>query len=544
MQPRRRDQAATGRGQDAIASARSVQARHIDNHYTDTEIRSSFSYIAPQRIMAQTASAGRRLSVTMRRNAGLLRGMAGLVSLMALCIGLFYVWPLVPALPNFNITGYFHNFVDSITENAERARNASINGTIFDPNLYSRLQRVETDISELRIQWADFKDRLPDEVAVAKDPESGEMIVPDGFYKAFLSRLQHEEVFKSGDDKTWEDFINDNDERINSIVSSAAKSHVQGLHDSGVIVSQAAFVSALDQHAERLFDFVKQRLKSHQQTYDYRASHRASAVASAVASQVVAQRPPSAAKYIEDLTLLTLAHNMDTQRQRNYLNINVGATVDHVLTSPTYFVRQPNVFARAFVMLGLSKGSLPNPPETAISPWNEAGECWCAATSHPDPGKAQLAVILPRPVRPRALIIEHVPSVGTWDVNAAPREIEVWGLRTAVGPHEYKAPTAKEAVCGEYPNPAPDGNWICLGTAIYDVHGPNNIQTFPLHAPHWPDVVKDNAPKTPESYMFDAVIIRVTKNWGHDWTCLYRVRLLGEGKEEIQAEYATGTRVA
>ncbi|KAG9587906.1 hypothetical protein KCV01_g12866, partial [Aureobasidium melanogenum] len=103
-----------------------------------------------------------------------------------------------------------------------------------------------------------------------------------------------------------------------------------------------------------------------------------------------------------------------------------------------------------------------------------------------------------------------MPSTGTLDIGAAPREFEVW-VRSRVGaeaPQSYNPHLG----CGD----APESGLVCIGKASYDIHALNHVQNFDLE-----DV--DGAIS-----FVDFAIIRFINNWGQDWTCIYRIRLHGE----------------
>ncbi|KAF2148875.1 hypothetical protein K461DRAFT_282319 [Myriangium duriaei CBS 260.36] len=465
----------------------------------------------------------------LRENAKSIRGLFGVALLVC---GMMLVLQFVPAL---NRT--IHNLIDSIEERAEYARNITRNGTIFDPSLFDRINKVEDEVGNLRMQFSQFKEMFPDQVVLTKDSTTGELEIPDSFYSAFLSRFRRDDAFKVGESEAWDRFIQANSERLESLSSVGVKNHVNTLLESGVIVSRDTFTHTLDQHVDKLFDKLGSLMRHHESQASRVAASEASAVASSVASQVAARKQPSSgAKYIEDLTLLTFAQNLDLQQQRNYMNIHVGAAIDRRLTSPTFRPPQPNYLARVYTRM-VSDAYRPNPPETALSPWTDPGQCWCAAASEPE-GQSQLAVLLPRPVRARALVIEHIQSQGTWDIGSAPRHIEVWGIREK---SEVYAPVNPAAKCNAGPpmdrngeKPAP-GHWMCLGTATYDVHAANAVQSFPLIRPRWP--AGTVPPMIPESEMVSAVMVRIRSNWGAGYNCLYRVRLLGEGRDEILAEF-------
>ncbi|MCJ1394549.1 hypothetical protein MMC18_007428 [Xylographa bjoerkii] len=207
----------------------------------------------------------------------------------------------------------------------------------------------------------------------------------------------------------------------------------------------------------------------------------------------------------------------------NYFSRGLGATIDPHLTSPT---RKLTVRSRSW--FGLSSYELRTPdPITAILPWADIGDCWCAP---PSGGKAQLTVLLPRKIVPTHLVIEHIPQGATLDIGSAPREVELWvqiedpEARVRVIDAALTVPTlAEESLLSARTLPvygaaaALDKTWIRIGRWEYDIFAANHVQSFavPVELDHFQVAV-------------DKVSVRVRKNWGmKDYTCLYRLKMHG-----------------
>ncbi|ORZ18342.1 UNC-like C-terminal-domain-containing protein [Lobosporangium transversale] len=151
----------------------------------------------------------------------------------------------------------------------------------------------------------------------------------------------------------------------------------------------------------------------------------------------------------------------------------------HHTVAPTFW---GNLGLKYFVKLPRRE----KPAQKAIEPDIHAGECWAMEGQ-----QGQLGIRLARRIVVTEITIEHADPSVVLDMDSAPKEIEVWGLRGS----EDAAPTA---------------------TSHHASHTkPKTRQTFsiPLSMQKWP---------------FVGVVLRIKSNWGHPkYTCMYRVRVHG-----------------
>ena len=207
----------------------------------------------------------------------------------------------------------------------------------------------------------------------------------------------------------------------------------------------------------------------------------------------------------------------------NYVSRGLGAIIDPHLTSPT---RKLTVRSRSW--FGLSSYELRTPdPVTALLPWDDIGDCWCAPRAG---GKSQLTVLLPRKIVPTHLVIEHIPHGATLDIGSAPKDVELWvqikdpEARVRVMDATMAVPSlAEESLLAARTLPdygtdtALDKSWIRVGRWEYDIFAANHVQDLavPVELDHFQVAV-------------NKVSVRVRRNWGmKDYTCLYRLKLHG-----------------
>lgn len=225
----------------------------------------------------------------------------------------------------------------------------------------------------------------------------------------------------------------------------------------------------------------------------------------------------------------------------NFFSPGIGAMVDPHLTSPS---NMHGYRARAWHHWGLGKynGKAPGPLE-ALTPWEDVGDCWCAAPS--GDGKSQLAVMLPHRIVPTHLVVEHVQKGMTLGIGAAPRDLELWVqildddqrdsvisgandvlTRSTMGKED--AADATSRTDDFLAEKSLDRTWVRIASFRYDVDAPRHVQTFEV------DVRLDYW-----GLAANKVAVRVKNNYGpSDYTCLYRLKLHGHLAEPPTEEYA------
>ncbi|MCJ1249842.1 hypothetical protein MMC30_007068 [Trapelia coarctata] len=244
---------------------------------------------------------------------------------------------------------------------------------------------------------------------------------------------------------------------------------------------------------------------------------------------------------VEDTLHVQPSQYMEPDRPRiNFFSPGVGAMVDPHLTSPS---NKHSYLARAWHHWGLGKykGKTPGPGD-ALTPWEDVGDCWCAA---PSGGKSQLAVMLPHRIIPTHLVVEHVQKGLTLGIGAAPRDMELWvqildekqrdsvqAAANAVLRHSTRGsedgPGALSASDDYEAQKSLDRTWVRIASFAYDIDAPRHIQTFKIdfQLDYW-------------GLAANKVAVRVKNNWGpSEYTCLYRLKLHGHLAEPPRDEFA------
>ncbi|KAL8738978.1 MAG: hypothetical protein Q9190_007912 [Brigantiaea leucoxantha] len=224
--------------------------------------------------------------------------------------------------------------------------------------------------------------------------------------------------------------------------------------------------------------------------------------------------------------------------QVNYFSPSIGAVINPRLTSPEMVVEgdcstsmPPNtrlVAWPAWWNIFSSKkhckfGMAQSDPVMALAPWDDFyGPNWCAPVGRDSATKLQLQVMLPVPVSPTELIIEHNPREAELFRVAAPREVELWievaneRERMTVGNEFMKLfPDKNEWHPSNHLKSLP-GDYVSVGRWEYDYHSPDFVQHFKIPV----DLTGISAHN---------IAVRITSTWEDNSpaTCLYRLRLHG-----------------
>ncbi|KAF2708891.1 hypothetical protein K504DRAFT_468116 [Pleomassaria siparia CBS 279.74] len=344
--------------------------------------------------------------------------------------------------------------------------------------------KEQTDYQNIKASIRRFEDQLPTDV-VSKRDKDGNIEIPDELWQAISSR-----ILSGNSTPEMDNFLAKNEAKIAALVKGEYQRNAKGIQS----FVKEEVMEAMEQH------YLKHHARVDNTFAEIKKTMKAE-IAVAVKEQTRLEFLDRIR--IQSLAVTNMVANAEVNlRKVNYFSTGLSAHVDPDLTSATN--RLSNAFfARAYQsVVGVPA---PHPPTVALQPWDEAGDCWCAAVDRTlKTGRAQIAVVLGHPVLPRQVTVEHLPKDASPGraVPNAPKGMELW------------VQTAEELPPGSCLGDGPKG-YVCLGSFEYDINGSNHIQTFDL------EVASGAHPVT-------RAVVRVVSNWGGDYSCLYRVRLHGE----------------
>ncbi|CED84760.1 Spindle pole body protein, contains UNC-84 domain [Phaffia rhodozyma] len=314
---------------------------------------------------------------------------------------------------------------------------------------------------------------------------------------------------------SWDDFLSHNEDALRSWTDSEFDQKAQ----SGVIVSRVDFLDLLKRELEALkFGLESQFDDQTRSMGDEVLAKSLSAIK--VASDDQASRPSSRSPASEDTSAIStivtsmidsalLKYSKDVLAMTDYALESAGGRIIPSLTSKTYEIK-PSGWGTVFGRKPIQG----RPPITVLNPNINVGYCWPFVGS-----VGQLGISLARPVIVSGVTIEHAAREVSFDLAAAPREIEIYGLpdgesdRAKVQEHNARragSETESDEALSQVTN------YFLLGSFTYDIEATNHIQTFSI-----PEDIQSLEIKT------GILIARVKSNYGDDYTCLYRIRIHG-----------------
>ncbi|KNG47017.1 spindle pole body-associated protein sad1 [Stemphylium lycopersici] len=378
-----------------------------------------------------------------------------------------------------------------------------------DHFLWGRMSNMEDKwskrLDEMHATLEVLQEQLPD-MLIMRRHNDGSFEISDNFWHALLSKA------RSNSDPEWASYLEETKEKLRDLFDPTAwkeRNANSKPTDTWVeAVTRDEFVHQVEKQYKNITERVDKQLNE---------AIRAQSAELKVMMKTEAKKTMMDQMRLNALAQANLVANYELHLTKpNYFSPGLGAMIDPDLSSVTFNNKPGRIagLARRF-----SWAPVRNPPITALTKWEEPGDCWCSASQDPaSPGQAQLAVRLSRPVTPKQVTIEHVPMsmMPARKINNAPRDIELWVQTDApISPYYSHRQVSCRA-------PAPESNggggWKCLGSFKYNIHASNHLQTFDLAG----------EPSEPVS----RAVLRVTSNWGASHTCLYQVRLHGTDAEK------------
>lgn len=370
--------------------------------------------------------------------------------------------------------------------------------------------------------WYALKDKLLSdqlvEVQAPKAEPEPEPASGTGLSKKQVISLA-EKVFERSNTKNWDNFLRANRAQITSWSNEefgnqilASKSEFMKLIQQNwadtkdaIMTQMAPHVKGLESIGHRVFQLEKTEGVSR---------HEIRSIALDVSKKLIVETQ------LSSLTKANLQSITDDSLYRvNHFSLGTGAAINPYLTTLPFipFTIKRGLVARSLSWFVDRPVPVPNPPSSAITRWEEHGDCWCSELNSTKEVYPTLGVIMARNIYPDQVIVEHIPTTASLKPGSAPKEIELW----AFIPDIHERQLIEEDNRDVYDNPPDPKGLIQIGSWTYDTHTMNHIQAFPIYV----GVSMRNFGVSTNNLQ-----VRVKSNWGGDKTnfaCLYRIRVNG-----------------
>ncbi|TVY35193.1 Sun domain-containing protein [Lachnellula occidentalis] len=427
--------------------------------------------------------------------------------------------------------------------------------------LSAQIYTTQNDVDALRKQnklthqtITKLRDALPNYVAITRD-NNGYLQIPSDFFKAMKDFIISDpelhpdpndtdneksdestgvttKHFDKGSRKEFDKWLNSNRAKVNTWTNTELEKRFPDLMKNNIVVAKEEIISMVREN----WDVNEKKIQAEFTTImkDLDQQHRRINKLLQEGGQNKQQIKASVQKYLKELLP---AAQLEAQSranikasvsfgntQINHWSHKTGATIDIHPTSKNYQFpsTQLGIFRRAYRYAIRNPPPIPNPPEAALTPWEEHGDCWCTHAGGLDGLGGSIAVVSGASIYPNQVVVEHIAPTASLQPGAAPKEMELWAYIDDFEIYDTVKALSKEMFPPE--SPAVEAQqtlgYVRIATWTYDIESTENIQAFPVQL----DLKAFSAPT-------NKLIIRAKNNWGEgkvEYTCLYRLRVHGD----------------
>lgn len=348
-----------------------------------------------------------------------------------------------------------------------------------------------------------------------------------------IAKQQAEQILDKSNTKNWEKFLNTNQAQIISWSDEKIENETADLRKD-ILTSKEDFAAMIEKNWADTKDAILNELSPHQKTLDLirtqisklekkalgATKDEIRAIATDVSQNLIisAQLAPLAEAHLTSSAKLGLL-------RVNHFSPGTGAVVNPKLTSPNFIFpsMELGLWYKATSWWAYRPGWGPNPPESALTRWDEHGDCWCSPLNNDDGAWLTLGVIMGNNIYPDQVVIEHIPTTASLEPGSAPKEMELWAF---IEDRATREKTESRSMDLFQEEKHPQG-MVKISTWEYDIESTNHIQSFPVEL----DLTKFG-----DRAHTNNLMVRVKSNWGGNrvnYACLYRVRVNGKIVETV-----------
>ncbi|EMR81925.1 putative spindle pole body-associated protein sad1 protein [Botrytis cinerea BcDW1] len=256
----------------------------------------------------------------------------------------------------------------------------------------------------------------------------------------------------------------------------------------------------------------------------------------AIASQVISAQIEALSDTNVNQRFDRPVHRMDHFAKRSH------SAVIPRLTSPSY--RFPHMdfgfIHRSIALIFNQPIPLPNSADTALTAWEEIGDCWCSPQQNGN--GPTIGVVTANYIWPDQVVVDHFPQSGYANSGLSPLSAPSHMELLAYIPHSptfVKVKAESEKIFPEANYDDLESGWVKLGDWTYDAYG-SSTQAFPLQVDLKDFVTEPDENIKNDTSASNKFLVRSKGNHGNGqvpYTCLYRLKLHGDVRPNKNSLY-------
>jgi hypothetical protein len=440
-------------------------------------------------------------------------------------------------------------------------------GRLFAPSdlkeLYRRIDIADADIAYLKRRSdvdqeaiEGIKNILPKYVALDKDAR-GNPVLPATLWHAIREKIRGDTYLTpqpvdspgtskgqtSMTAKEWDRYLESNKVKIQSWSGSELDSLLPAklaqLEKDGRIASKDEVVHMIAKNFKESRGDIQYEIERLAKDLEEKTAKSARLLSQQVLTK---DQVRQLVKEITAAQIAALANtNLNSGRGKfvqrvNHFSPSAGAVVEPTYTSPDYVPPglDQNPVVKSFHNMFGRRIPNPNGPITALTKWEEYGECWCSPHQAKKGLGVSLGVITPFSIWPDQIVVEHYPQKAALVKGTAPRDMELFAYISSKSLADKIRAQSKQIFNGEEVDSLEQG-WVRIASWTFDADSDDIVQAFPVQLD-----LKDFVTSAPNDLKNDLAatnrfIVRAKNKSGDErvpYICIYRVKLHGDVKPE------------